>query len=746
MDSQNLKAGLLPVIDSARCTLPWLRLLQCGVMGMAIVGATIAPALANPLLKKWTFEPSNNFLEILVTEDIKPRYYLMARPARVVLDLPGTTLGTGKIRGEYPGAVRRIQVSEPEPGMTRLVLELAPDAVLAPEQAALRLLEGNLEPNQFRWALQPLIAGRLLPKVEPVGMTSTPSPNAAPAPESPAPESSAAATVAPPSSPPPSPQSALPPSPPPSSPPSPPLVSAVPPVPVGGRPVVPQVSLRAIAARPAAVASAPHSTLPVAVPVSVPVSSSSEPSLATATPVVPPRPPIVAAPPAVVAASVTAAPAPPMPVVTPIVTPVVTATALGTAPGVAAAPASAPAIASPGVAPTVPTAIPTATANAPVQASDGPAISVPALAAPAALTPTPPAVPIGPAAAPSPVIQPVSAPVIQVDTLAIGPASSALSFETPQAKSQPESPQLQTSVPLVTVPPLSPREPMPPAPLSLPPNAPMPGAASVMPLPASTSSADQPPNQPLIFRQPAPQAAAPQAAAPQAVAPPAAPSAFPSARPELQSLNPSMVPVIEFGQPLPQGLTPSGSTSFGGSSQSFGTPPASPSPSPNVLTAFSSIPGEVLLPAGTWLNLRYPGTTNINLRSAPSQQEVLLLQTEVRDARGQVLIPLDSLVVGHFETSSAGSRFVAQALSVRGRNVQLRAESEPMAGDRAIKNSNLAINSGIGALAGGVIGGDGGIIGGAAAGAAITYLTAPKPANVQPGQQLQVRLLEDLRS
>lgn len=181
MHSHNSDIGFRSVIGTALVQ----RAVQAGTMGLVILGAAIAPAQANPILTKWTFEPSTNFLEISLTGDTKPRYYLMARPARVVLDLPGTTLGTGRILGDYPGAVRRVQVSQPEPELTRLVLELAPDAVLAPEQVALKLLEGNVEPNRFRWALQPLIAGRLLPKVQPGEAVSpqcfrcTPGPNPA---------------------------------------------------------------------------------------------------------------------------------------------------------------------------------------------------------------------------------------------------------------------------------------------------------------------------------------------------------------------------------------------------------------------------------------------------------------------------------------------------------------------------------------------------------------------------------------
>jgi hypothetical protein len=301
---------------------------------------------------------------------------------------------------------------------------------------------------------------------------------------------------------------------------------------------------------------------------------------------------------------------------------------------------------------------------------------------------------------------PPAAAVIQVATLALDPAPPGLSFERPTgntASSPANRPmangpiansQVMDSAPLVTVPPL--------APLGVSSNPPADNPAAIAPLPV---------------------------------------------RPEPVAVQPAVppIPTIEFGQPLPQSFSPQ---SF--SPQSFS--PQSPSSlntvqSSTVLMSASTNPGDVVLPAGTLLNLRYPGTDALNLRSTPAQQDVLLLQTEVRDSLGRVLLPLDTMVIGRFDTQRAGSRFIAQAIAMPGRNVPLRAESELLTGDRTLKSSNLAINSGIGAVAGGVLGGGSGAgaAGGAVAGAALTYFTAPKIANIAPGQMIQVRLLEDFR-
>ncbi len=159
---------------------------------------------------------------------------------------------------------------------------------------------------------------------------------------------------------------------------------------------------------------------------------------------------------------------------------------------------------------------------------------------------------------------------------------------------------------------------------------------------------------------------------------------------------------------------------------------------------------DVLLAAGSTISLRYPGQAPLKLNGSTSQQEVLLLQNEIRDSQGNVIAPEGTPIVGRFETSSAGSRFVAQAISLQGRSIPLPAQSDTLGGNRQISDNALLRNTGIGLLAGGVIGGlagsaAAGVLGGAAAGAAASFVTAPKPATIQPGQVVQVRLVQDLR-
>jgi AMIN domain len=180
---------------------------------------------------------------------------------------------------------------------------------------------------------------------------------------------------------------------------------------------------------------------------------------------------------------------------------------------------------------------------------------------------------------------------------------------------------------------------------------------------------------------------------------------------------------IEFGQPLPTGAD---------------SPP---------LVNDNRSALRILLPAGTAFSLRYPGTQALPLQGGQPRQEALVLQTDLRDLNGTVIAPEGTTVLGRFETDNNGSRFITQTISLPGQSVAIAAQSEPLGGTRKVSENRLFRNSGIGALAGAILGGlsGGNVFGGAAAGAALTYVTSPKPATLQPGQLLEVRLIEDLR-
>lgn len=227
--------------------------------------------------------------------------------------------------------------------------------------------------------------------------------------------------------------------------------------------------------------------------------------------------------------------------------------------------------------------------------------------------------------------------------------------------------------------------------------------------------------------------------------PPVLPQALPQALPLPpdqtsqfpQSLPPSIpqtttvatAGTIEFGQPLPIGGR--------SSSSNYGNLPSPP------LVSVASPTEGVILPSGTLLNLSYPGSQVLKLEANKPRQEVVLLQTEIRDRAGNLIIPFGSQVYGRFETN----RFIAQSIAIDGRSFPFAAQSEALGGARQVNDRRLLINSGIGAVAGALLGGlsGGTVAGGAAVGAGVTYATAPRPATIAPGQIFQVRLTQDLR-
>ena len=601
--------------------------------GLAGIGSTIAiVALIAPAqaasLTAWNFDPNTNHLEVTVKDGTTPRYFLMAQPARIVMDLPGTSIAGVKTQASYSGAVRQIRVSQFQPGMTRIVLELSPGVKLASGQVNLQKLG-----DSTRWMLKPLLADAIATTERSIPPIAT---NPAPRP----------VTVAVP------------------APITPRTIAAIP-LPRPEIALVPaSIAPRSIAASPAA----------------------ASPTAAIVPPALPQNPAV-----APVSTQLPQSPLAPAPVSTPI-----------------AAVKPEPAIAA-----IVTPALPQNSGSVPPIGGDLPPLTpVAPVSAPIAATPLPPTI-VPPVPQPitvvPPSVLPVREPLTPLNTTALRPAPAPL-FPTAAAPASLEIPTTLATVqptPVITVPSVQK-----PNPSSV-------ASGSSVDLMPTTTQALQPPE---TTRSTTPESAqvtvpplspnpiAPTSQAPTVSVPPLQPQAASPIAPTVPA--PPQTQVIEFGQPLPG--------------------------SPALRSG---------LTAGTLLSLRYPGVTSLKLRTGTPHQEVLLLQSELRDPAGNLIAPKDSKVIGRFETTKAGSRFIVQAIALQGRSLPLQAQSELLAGNLKVSDRNLAVNSGIGAIAGGIIGGfsGAGLAGGAATGAAVTLLTSPKPATVQPGQIVQVRLLQDLR-
>lgn len=121
------------------------------------------PAIAAPL-ETWRFDPNTNQLEVTVPAGITPRYSLMAQPTRLVLDLPDTQVAGVNPRGAFSGAVREVRVSQFQPNIARIVLELAPNTELSNPQAQLQPVKSTEQGQNrstsasVRWTLRPMLA------------------------------------------------------------------------------------------------------------------------------------------------------------------------------------------------------------------------------------------------------------------------------------------------------------------------------------------------------------------------------------------------------------------------------------------------------------------------------------------------------------------------------------------------------------------------------------------------------------
>jgi hypothetical protein len=185
---------------------------------------------------------------------------------------------------------------------------------------------------------------------------------------------------------------------------------------------------------------------------------------------------------------------------------------------------------------------------------------------------------------------------------------------------------------------------------------------------------------------------------------------------------------IAFGQPLPASIkaveaSPSGA----------GDRPLSP---------------DILIASGTILELRYTGTEPIRLDPNTDLNEVLVLETEIRDpVTNGVLAPAGSQLIGQFETHRENQQWVSHALIVPdGYRIPFASTSEYLYGTPQISGGGLALGTGAGALALTLLTGFSGIglLGGAILGATTAVGIAPQQIVIQPNEVIYAQVTEDI--
>ncbi len=131
-------------------------------------GSSVAAPTAR--LDNWRFYPEAVQLEINLSASTTPKYFYLAEPPRLVVDLPNTQLGNVPTIQNYVGAIERIRVSQLNETVTRIVLDLAAGNFVDSNQVQLQKVS---QQNPTRWVLRPTITS-YTPSAQPGNLQSLP--------------------------------------------------------------------------------------------------------------------------------------------------------------------------------------------------------------------------------------------------------------------------------------------------------------------------------------------------------------------------------------------------------------------------------------------------------------------------------------------------------------------------------------------------------------------------------------------
>jgi N-acetylmuramoyl-L-alanine amidase len=108
------------------------------------------PAYAGKLLF-WRFEANQNRLIFTTDQGVQPTAQLITNPTRLVIDLPGTTLGRPTVKESLGNIITELRIGQPDPRTTRVVIELAPGYVVDPQGIKIK----GMSPTQWSVELPP---------------------------------------------------------------------------------------------------------------------------------------------------------------------------------------------------------------------------------------------------------------------------------------------------------------------------------------------------------------------------------------------------------------------------------------------------------------------------------------------------------------------------------------------------------------------------------------------------------------
>ncbi|MDB9526370.1 N-acetylmuramoyl-L-alanine amidase [Oscillatoria sp. CS-180] len=99
-------------------------------------------------LESWWFDARENQLVFTTDSAVRPRAQMVFNPTRIVIDLPGTTLGRPPTNQAIGGAIREVRSGQFDARTARLVIELSAGYTVNPRDIEVRGIRGN------RWVVQ----------------------------------------------------------------------------------------------------------------------------------------------------------------------------------------------------------------------------------------------------------------------------------------------------------------------------------------------------------------------------------------------------------------------------------------------------------------------------------------------------------------------------------------------------------------------------------------------------------------
>ncbi len=126
----------------------------------------LAGAAEAARLQSWRFDASENRLYIRTEGGVQPKAQLIFNPTRLVIDLPGTSLGSPSVNKPLSGAIESVRVGQFDDDTTRIVVEIRDGFTLDPQQVKFR----GISPSEWTVDLPtPVRAANQNPISEPGG-------------------------------------------------------------------------------------------------------------------------------------------------------------------------------------------------------------------------------------------------------------------------------------------------------------------------------------------------------------------------------------------------------------------------------------------------------------------------------------------------------------------------------------------------------------------------------------------------